>query len=116
MYSFPKQHRITNDTQLQELFESGKYFSFGGITLKYINEKKECKIGFSAPKRLHQSAVTRNLIKRRMRESFRLQQQLLGPSFSGIGYFIYNDEKVKSSQEIYAAFTHLLINWKNSYT
>jgi RNase P protein component len=56
------------------------------------------------------------LIKRRMRESFRLQQQLLGPSFSGIGYFIYNDKKVKSSQEIYAAFTHLLTNWKNSDT
>ena len=84
--------------------------------LKYINKKKVFKIGFSAPKRLHESAVTRNLIKRRMRESFRLQQQLLGPSFSGIGYFIYNNEKVKSSQEIYAAFTHLLMNWKNSGT
>ena len=116
MYSFPKKIRITNDTQLQELFASGKSLSFGGITLKYINEKKGFKIGFSAPKRLHQSAVTRNLIKRRMRESFRLQQQLLGPSFSGIGYFIYNDKKVKSSHEIYAAFTHLLTNWKSSDT
>ena len=64
------------------------------IILKYINEKKEFKIGFSDPKRLHQSAVIRNLIKRRMRESFRLQQQLLGPSFSGIGYFIYNNENL----------------------
>lgn len=116
MFSFPKQLRITNDMQLQQLFASGKSLSFGGITLKYINEKKEFKIGFSAPKRLHQSTVTRNLIKRRMRESFRLQQQLLGPSFSGIGYFIYNDKKVKSSQEIYTAFTYLLTNWKNSYT
>ena len=116
MYSFPKKLRITNDAQLQQLFASGKSLSFRGITLKYINKKKEFKIGFSTPKRLHQSAVTRNLIKRRMRESFRLQQQLLGPSFSGIGYFIYNDENVKSSQEIYTAFTHLLINWKNSDT
>ena len=116
MYSFPKQLRITNDTQLQELFASGKSLSFDGIILKYINKKKVFKIGFSAPKRLHQSAVTRNLIKRRMRESFRLQQQLLGSSFSGIGYFIYSDKKVRSSQEIYTAFTHLLINWKNSDT
>ena len=116
MYSCPKQLRITNDTQLQELFSSGKSLSFNGIILKYINEKKEFKIGFSAPKRLHQSAVTRSLIKRRMRESFRLQQQLLGSSFSGIGYFIYNDKKVRSSQEIYTAFTHLLMNWKNSDT
>ena len=39
MYSFPKKLRITNDTQLQELFASGKSLSFGGITLKYINKK-----------------------------------------------------------------------------
>ena len=35
---------------------------------------------------------------------------------SGDFSIIYNNEKVKSSQEIYAAFTHLLMNWKNSGT
>ena len=116
MASFPKQMRITNETQLQTLFDSGKSISSGGITLKYIRSKTEFKVGFSAPKRLHATAVTRNLLKRRMRESFRLQKHILDDSFSGIGYFVYTKKEIKSSGEIYRAFTTLLTMWKNSET
>lgn len=116
MASFPKEIRITNETQLQALFDSGKSISSGGITLKYIQSQAEFKVGFSAPKRLHATAVTRNLLKRRMRESFRLQQILLGDSFSGIGYFIYTKKDVRSSTEIYRAFTTLLTKWRDCET
>lgn len=116
MGSFPKHLRIKNDNQIQQLFSAGKSLSFDGITLKYIKEEKDFKVGFAAPKRLHTSAVKRNLIKRRMRESFRLQQQILGPSFVGIGYFIYNHPEIKKSCEIYDAFTVLLKKWKNCGT
>ena len=47
MASFSKQMRITNETQLQTLFDSGKSISSGGITLKYIRSKTEFKVGFS---------------------------------------------------------------------
>ena len=116
MTFFPKQMRITNESQLRMLFDSGKSISSGGITLKYINSQTEFKVGFSAPKRLHTTAVTRNLLKRRMRESFRLQKNILGDSFYGIGYFIYSKKVVKSSSEIYRAFTTLLTRWKDSET
>jgi ribonuclease P protein component len=116
MASFPKQIRITNESQLQSLFDSGKSISSGGITLKYVHSQTEFKVGFSAPKRLHATAVTRNLLKRRMRESFRLQKNVLGDSFSGIGYFIYTKKDVKNSSEIYRAFTTLLTKWKDSET
>ena len=116
MASFPKQMRIKNETQIQKLFDSGKSMSAGGITLKYIRSQTELKVGFSAPKRLHATAVTRNLLKRRMRESFRLQKNILGDSFYGIGYFIYSEKVVKSSSEIYRAFTTLLTKWKDSET
>ena len=116
MASFAKKIRITNESQLKTLFDSGKSISSGGITLKYIHSQTEFKVGFSAPKRLHATAVTRNLLKRRMRESFRLQKDVLGVSFSGIGYFIYTNNDVKSSSEIYREFTTLLTKWKNSET
>ena len=116
MASFPKQIRIKNETQIQKLFDSGKSMSAGGITLKYIRSQTELKVGFSAPKRLHATAVTRNLLKRRMRESFRLQKHVLGDSFSGIGYFIYTKKVVKSSNVIYQAFTTLLTKWKDCET
>ena len=41
---------------------------------------------------------------------------MLGDSFSGIGYFIYTKKEVKSSREIYRAFTTLLKKWKSSET
>ena len=116
MASFPKQNRITNESQIKMLFDTGKSISSDGITLKYISNQIEFKVGFSAPKRLHATAVTRNLLKRRMRESFRLQKDILGDSFSGIGYFIYTKKEVKSSSEIYRAFTTLLKKWKSSET
>ena len=116
MASFPKQMRIKNETQIQKLFDSGKCISSGGITLKYIRSQTELKVGFSAPKRLHATAVTRNLLKRRMRESFRLQKHVLGDSFYGVGYFIYTKKVVKSSSEIYQAFTALLTKWKDCET
>ena len=116
MGSFPKHLRIKNDNLMQQLFSRGKSVSCGGITLKYMEEQKELKVGFAAPKRLHSSAVKRNLIKRRMRNSFRLQQHILGPSFVGVGYFIYNEPEIKNSQEIYDAFTVLLKKWKDCGT
>jgi len=116
MASFPKQIRITNEMKLQMLFDSGKSISSGGITLKYIQSQTEFKVGFSTPKRLHRTAVIRNLLKRRMRESFRLQKHVLGDSFYGIGYFIYTKKDVISSSEIYHSFTTLLTKWKNSET
>ena len=116
MASFPKHIRITNESQIQTLFDSGKSISAGGITLKYIRSQTELKVGFSAPKRLHETAVTRNLLKRKMRESFRLQQNLLGDSFYGIGYFIYTKKEVKNSSEIYRTFTTLLKKWRDCET
>ena len=54
MASFLKQNRITNESQIKMLFDTGKSISSDGITLKYISNQLDLKLVF-CPKRLHNS-------------------------------------------------------------
>ena len=60
----------------------------------------------SVPKRHFKRAVKRNLLKRRIRESYRLQKDLL-PVPVDIA-FLYLDREVLPSEDIYAAMTAVL--------
>ena len=46
----------------------------------------------SVPKRLYKRAVKRNLLKRRMREAYRLQKELLPAGFDLM--FVYNSPEI----------------------
>ncbi len=50
------------------------------------------RIMVSVPKRLYKRAVKRNLLKRRMREAYRLQKELLPPGFDLM--FVYNSAEI----------------------
>ena len=90
-FSFSKDERITNKKVIQKLFESGKKVSLSPFIVKYIFEKKEIKnkILISVSKSKIKSSVKRNLLKRRIREAFRLNKNII----KGFGYsfaFIYS--------------------------
>ena len=77
---FPKEEKLCRQKIINSLFESGSIF-YSGV-LKVIwktgnNAVPTAKAAFSAPKKMFKLAVTRNLIKRRMRESYRNNKQLL---------------------------------------
>lgn len=60
---------------------------------------------FSAPKRLHKRAVARNLLKRRMREAFRLHKEIILPSLQRNGetlviFVTYSRPFIASYQQI----------------
>lgn len=79
MYTFKKEERLCNKKLIDELFHNGSSFlcyPFKASWL-FVDEpvKPPVQILFSVSKRRYKRAVDRNLIKRRMRESYRLNKQ-----------------------------------------
>lgn len=80
-HTLHKNQRLKSELQIRALFASGK--SFVAYPLRVVFSPCEdtgVRIMVSVPKRLFKRAVKRNLLKRRIREAYRLQQA----SFSNI--------------------------------
>ena len=106
--TLPKAERLCGKTAVVSLFEAGKNASAGCLRCKYLLRADEApsRIVVSVPKRSFKRAVKRNLLKRRMRESYRRQKALLGPGLDIL--FIYTSPEVKPYEDIYADMTALL--------
>lgn len=88
IYAFPKSSRLSAKKEIEWLFRQGSSFSCGPFRIIYhiqsLQEGAPCKILISVPKRNHKRAVRRNLLKRRIREAFRLHyNHLLEPTLAG---------------------------------
>lgn len=83
MYSFRKSERLRSGKQLDELFKSGKRLNIAPLTCMFLKLPGELEteslvqVAFSVPKRHHKKAVSRNRIKRLMREAYRLNKHSL---------------------------------------
>ena len=71
------------------------------------NGAEHSRIMVSVPKKLFRRAVKRNLLKRRLREAYRLQKGLLDGIDADI-LLIYSSREVMSSSEIYKRVGELL--------
>jgi ribonuclease P protein component len=105
MFTLPKSERLHGKTKISALMSKGRWGFTSG--LKYCVLKKSSADGegdpnsilVSVPKRLFKRAVRRNLLKRRIREAYRTQKQLL----PGNGYSImilYNSKEVMDFEVI----------------
>jgi len=73
--TFRKRHRISRSRDFQAVFNEGVRKGRGPFLLFVRpNGLEHCRLGLSIPRRVG-GAVKRNLIKRRLREAFRLQQR-----------------------------------------
>ncbi|MBO4635354.1 MAG: ribonuclease P protein component [Bacteroidales bacterium] len=106
--TLPKSERLCGQTAVAALFEHGKSLSQGCLRCRWLlrEDQGAPRIIVSVPKRLFKRAVKRNLLKRRIRESYR-RQKSLAPAGADI-LFIYTSAQVLPYEEIYAAMTALL--------
>ncbi|SHM26165.1 ribonuclease P protein component [Mucilaginibacter sp. OK098] len=79
MYTFKKEERLCNKKLIDKLFHNGSSFLCYPFKASWllIDEPMQfpVQILFSVSKRRYKHAVDRNLIKRRMREVYRLNKQ-----------------------------------------
>ena len=81
MYTFKKEERLCNKKLLEKLFRSGSSFLCYPFRVSWVQAEAvlpaTVQVVFAVSKKRYRRAVDRNLIKRRMREIYRLHKQEL---------------------------------------
>lgn len=103
-----KKFRIKDNKEFQRVFKQGKSFANRQLVLYYLEkpEQKHFRVGLSVGTKIG-NAVTRNRIKRYLRESFRSLKEQIKPTFDII---IIARQPTKSMGyfEIRSSLIHLL--------
>ncbi|MBK9257036.1 MAG: ribonuclease P protein component [Saprospiraceae bacterium] len=89
-YGFPKNEKLKSRSLIEQLFREGKsHFMYpvkwAFLELKHDEPKATIQFSVSVSKRIFKKAVDRNLIKRRIREAYRLQKSELVKQYTDEG-------------------------------
>lgn len=111
-----KDKRLKSRKKIDQLFISGQKAQKFPIRAMFIlnsEEENGVKISVSVPKRLFKKAVERNLLKRRMREAFRIHQFKLKTKGNLKIMFIYTSPQIQDFSKIETSMLSL-IDYLNS--
>lgn len=114
-FSLKKREILRSKKQIKELFQNGSSFFIYPFKVYHNNSgSSECPmVLFSVPKKNLKRAVDRNLIRRRMREVYRLNKSLLisgvDTPFSLSLTLIYISDKVLNYSDIDLKLKQVLI-------
>lgn len=107
LHTLPKAERLSGKTDIGTLLEKGRYLSVSPcLRVCYLPGEGVSRILVSVPKKNFKRAVKRNLLKRRIRESYRLQKELLSVPCDLM--FIYTPKEILPSATIFETMTQAL--------
>ena len=109
-YGLKKEERLSGKKQMEKLFREGKSFFLSPFRVVVLEEaghngRPPVRMAITVPRKLFRRAVKRNLIKRRVKEAYRLNKSLLADPLQEKGVnmdviFIYTSPEILSSRDI----------------
>ncbi len=98
MFSLPKSERLHGQSKISALMSRGRWGFTSGLKYCFLKGDETVRpqpnsIIVSVPKRLFKRAVKRNLLKRRLREAYRTQKNILPQEGHSI-LFLYNTKEI----------------------
>jgi len=110
--TLPKKERLCGKTSISKLLAKGKHGSVPGIRYQclYGTDSGVNRILVSVSKKFFKRAVKRNLLKRRIRESWRRQKHLLNLEGNFDILLIYSVKEILSYEEIYSSVGQVIEN------
>lgn len=117
-FTFPKQERLSWKRHIDLLFANGRSFVAFPLRVIYLPVEEDAlsaraSVLISVPKKKFKRAVKRNLIKRRMREAYRIHKQELFDALANnqqrmLVAFLYLDKEILPFSEIEKAMQKAL--------
>jgi ribonuclease P protein component len=118
MPTFKKDEKLSSEKWIQELFAKGSSFylyPFKVITLPHPINTLPNQVLISVPARTFKRAVDRNLLKRRIREAYRLNKHILTTNQKCLIAYIYTAKEILPSAVIHEKLPLALTRINQAY-
>jgi len=120
--TFAKEERLCQDKLIEQLFREGEKISVPSLRLRWLvvsmKNPYPAQVLLSVPKNIFPKASDRNLLKRRMKESYRKNKQILYESLDQSDHqmiiaFTYSTDRILPMNEIQEKIILLLQRLKH---